>query len=112
FIVCVSEKGGQYGIAACDLSTGEFYATAVECSMPLLGDEVFAFSPAEIIGDHHLLSPLRDLLKQWNRQAMMSDWTNDGVVLPEAVRVVNEQGNELTEDVPSAALYCVKLLYI
>src|SRR5690606_35232179 len=55
FIVCVASADGRHGIAACDLSTGELHAAAVDDSADLLADEIDVYKPAEVIGDPDLM---------------------------------------------------------
>lgn len=55
YIVCVARADSRYGIAACDLSTGELHATGVEASAERLMDEIYVFKPAELIGEADLI---------------------------------------------------------
>ncbi|SDT55793.1 DNA mismatch repair protein MutS [Paenibacillaceae bacterium GAS479] len=59
YIVSVAAEGGQLALAACDLSTGELYATSFAGSAELLQDEINVYFPAEIVGDAGVLEQLR-----------------------------------------------------
>lgn len=48
YLACVAEERGVYGLAAVDLSTGEFVFTEVR-EWPLITDELARLSPAEIL---------------------------------------------------------------
>jgi DNA mismatch repair protein MutS len=58
YIACVAQADGRYGIAACDLSTGELHAAGVEASAELLLDEIYVYKPAELIGDADLIEEM------------------------------------------------------
>ena len=48
FLMCISYVADSYGLAVCDITTGEFYTTQVDTIRKLL-DEVYKYSPVEII---------------------------------------------------------------
>ncbi|WP_274650638.1 DNA mismatch repair protein MutS [Paenibacillus humicola] len=73
FIVAAAEADGAYGIAACDLSTGEMYATSFSSLLDLLTDEINVYRPAEIVGDAALLERLRPAAAGWNRPVLFTD---------------------------------------
>lgn len=50
FLVSVAYVGGLFGLSACDVSTGEFYATEVSDIGTLL-DEIHHYGPSEIIAN-------------------------------------------------------------
>ncbi len=54
YIMCISYLSGRYGIAAADVSTGDFYTTSVNDSKKLL-DEIMKYSPSEIICNESFL---------------------------------------------------------
>jgi DNA mismatch repair protein MutS len=62
FIACVAGDGGRYGLAVCDLSTGELHATAVEPAADRLVDELYVYKPAELIGEAALIDETARLL--------------------------------------------------
>ena len=51
YIMSVFKKGIHFGVAVCDISTGDFYATKIVESnnFPVLLDELAKYNPAEII---------------------------------------------------------------
>ncbi len=53
YILCITYLDGVFGLAACDISTGEFFVTQVS-RMENLYDEIYRFSPAEILSNQAL----------------------------------------------------------
>ena len=54
YIMSISKKGMYYGLAICDISTGDFYATQIklpENNFEKLLDEYARYSPAELVVD-------------------------------------------------------------
>lgn len=51
FIMAIFKKGLYFGIAVCDVSTGDFYATKIieNNNFSILLDEISKYNPAEII---------------------------------------------------------------
>ncbi|MEF3302955.1 DNA mismatch repair protein MutS [Paenibacillus sp. GYB003] len=74
FLVCVAASNGQYGLAACDLSTGELFVTATEPSLAQLIDEINVYSPSELIGQPELLRQLRSEKSGLLQGMLMTDW--------------------------------------
>lgn len=62
YIVSVAQEGGQFALAACDLTTGELYATSFTGGLELLQDEINVYVPAEIVGDAAVLDSLKQKL--------------------------------------------------
>jgi len=60
FIVAAAEQGGRFGLAACDLTTGELYATSFPVSKETLLNELNVYRPSEAVGDAASLARLRD----------------------------------------------------
>ena len=48
YIMSIAYVGGIYGVSTCDVSTGEFYLTELK-TKEQLEDELFKFTPAEVI---------------------------------------------------------------
>ncbi|MCZ8521463.1 MULTISPECIES: DNA mismatch repair protein MutS [Paenibacillus] len=65
YIVSVTGAGGGYALAACDISTGEFYVTRSDGSFELLLDELNAYSPSELLGAGPLLERIRGAAAAW-----------------------------------------------
>ena len=59
FVASVAQTDGEYGLALLDISTGDFYATAVE-GQATLRDEVSRFGPAEAIVGPRIADGLAD----------------------------------------------------
>ncbi|PYI55938.1 DNA mismatch repair protein MutS [Paenibacillus flagellatus] len=74
FLVCIASDDDRYGLAACDLSTGELFVTAIERSIEQLVDEINVYSPAELIGDPGVLSELRGSAAGWLSTKLFTDW--------------------------------------
>ncbi|MFC5700011.1 DNA mismatch repair protein MutS [Cohnella faecalis] len=51
FIVGVAERDGRYGVAACDLTTGELYVTSFAASAEAVKNILNVYRPAEAVGD-------------------------------------------------------------
>ncbi|MFD0711639.1 DNA mismatch repair protein MutS [Paenibacillus sp. GCM10027626] len=72
FIVSVAVGDEAYGVAACDLSTGELYVTSVVRSVDILLDEMNLYHPSEIVGDAALLQQLEPLAAGWSRPVLFT----------------------------------------
>jgi len=60
FVAALTADGGEYGLALLDVSTGDFYATAVS-SAAALRDEISRFDPQEaIVGPNAAADPFPD----------------------------------------------------
>ncbi|MUT67307.1 DNA mismatch repair protein MutS [Paenibacillus sp. NEAU-GSW1] len=69
--VAIAGQGQTMGLAACDLSTGEFYATSLPFNIDTLLDEINVYQPAEIVGDEVLLDKLGQHAV-WNRPVLLT----------------------------------------
>jgi len=49
YIMAVTDTGERYGLAFCDISTGEFQGTYIEKSLIQLDNEISKFSPTEVV---------------------------------------------------------------
>ena len=63
FIAALNKRGDAYGLAYCDLSTGEFRLTEVDSRGALL-DELARVSPSEILVPDHLPGEFQDITPQ------------------------------------------------
>ncbi|CAG7648425.1 DNA mismatch repair protein MutS [Paenibacillus allorhizosphaerae] len=72
YIAAVVLSGEAYGLAACDISTGELYVTRLDGSFELLLDELNVYSPSEILGSPALLEQIRSGSAAWLRSAVMT----------------------------------------
>jgi DNA mismatch repair protein MutS len=75
FIVCVTEADDRYGLAACDLSTGELLVTTMERSDELLLDELYVFKPAELIGDEALITSVLHVMPASAKPLRSEPWS-------------------------------------
>ncbi|REE57375.1 DNA mismatch repair protein MutS [Paenibacillus taihuensis] len=73
FIVAVSALDGVFGVAACDLTTGELYVTSFSASSESLYDEVNVYHPSEIVGDAAVIDLLRPMASTWNRPVLFTE---------------------------------------
>ncbi|TMV51959.1 DNA mismatch repair protein MutS [Paenibacillus mesophilus] len=74
FLACVTSAQGQYGLAACDLSTGELFVTATESLLEQLVDEINVYSPSELIGQPELLGLLQSKMAGWLPTKLLTGW--------------------------------------
>ncbi|WP_405079270.1 DNA mismatch repair protein MutS [Paenibacillus chitinolyticus] len=74
YIAAVAQVGGRYGFSACDVSTGELYATSLSDSFQMLIDELNAYAPAEIIGDGPLLDRVRNQIPLTAKSTVFTAW--------------------------------------
>ena len=63
YIMSVYKEGIYFGIAVCDISTGDFYATKIEeeNNFPILLDELAKYNPAEIIVNSFLYNSTEEI---------------------------------------------------
>ncbi|MFD2332018.1 DNA mismatch repair protein MutS [Cohnella sp. GCM10020058] len=67
FIVGAAEQDGRFGLAACDLTTGEMYVTSFAASAEAVKNELNVYRPAEAVGDERALSILDEASKASGR---------------------------------------------
>jgi len=63
FIAAITKRGDAFGLAYCDLSTGEFRLTELDSHAALV-DELARVSPSEILVPDHLLEEFKDISPQ------------------------------------------------
>ncbi|RXZ81893.1 DNA mismatch repair protein MutS [Paenibacillaceae bacterium] len=73
FISAVADSGADYGLAVCDLSTGELYVTSLTANAEMLNDEINVYRPAEIVGDQAPLRILQDGYAAWGSQVLITE---------------------------------------
>ena len=63
YIMSVFKRGIHFGIAVCDVSTGDFYATKIieNNNFPLLLDELAKYNPAEIVVNSMLYDSIEEI---------------------------------------------------
>ncbi|CAM3864964.1 DNA mismatch repair protein MutS [Cohnella lubricantis] len=60
FILGTAEADGRFGLAACDLTTGELYVTSFAASREAVRNELNVYRPAEAVGDAASLARLSE----------------------------------------------------
>ncbi|MEK8127057.1 DNA mismatch repair protein MutS [Paenibacillus filicis] len=73
YILAVRADEDGYGLAACDLSTGELYVTRLEGSYERLLDELNVYNPAEVLGEGALLEHIRSGSSAFLRTAALTE---------------------------------------
>ncbi|SEM82888.1 DNA mismatch repair protein MutS [Paenibacillus sp. OV219] len=73
FIVAAAIQDGVFGVAACDLTTGELYVTSFAATAESLYDEVNVYHPSELVGDAEALEMLRPAASTWNRPVLFTE---------------------------------------
>ncbi|MFF2887482.1 DNA mismatch repair protein MutS [Paenibacillus sp. NPDC057967] len=104
FIASVAAAGGMLGVAACDLSTGEFYVTSFPESPASMIDELNVYVPSEVVGDEALIRLLSGDAS-WGRQIPL---TERGAVSRE--RMAAQFGEEQLAGLQEARLKAVGVL--
>lgn len=64
YIMAVTDTGERYGLAFCDISTGEFQGTYIEKSLIQLDNEISKFSPTEVVVTDMAIS--EHIQSKWN----------------------------------------------
>ncbi len=59
FIVGAAARDGRFGLAACDLTTGEMYATSFEMTREAVKNALNVYKPAEAVGDEKAVAALQ-----------------------------------------------------
>ncbi|WP_159883387.1 DNA mismatch repair protein MutS [Paenibacillus puerhi] len=73
YILAVLADEAGYGLAACDLSTGELYVTRLTGSAERLLDELNVYNPSEILGESGLLEQIRSGTSAFLRTAVLTE---------------------------------------
>ncbi|MBW5448200.1 DNA mismatch repair protein MutS [Cohnella sp. CFH 77786] len=60
FIVGSAERGGRFGLAACDLTTGELYVTSFGTAREAVKNVLNVYKPVEAVGDEAALAMIRE----------------------------------------------------
>ena len=116
YLMCILYTSGIFGIAATDISTGDFYTTQVE-DVQTLCDEINRFAPAEIICNDALamsgadLTPFKE--KMNTAVTVLESWYIDEDRCTQAIRdhfhVKALEGLGIT-DMPAGTLACGAVL--
>ncbi|GAB7388342.1 DNA mismatch repair protein MutS [Bacillaceae bacterium] len=110
YLAAVYSDGLAYGLAACDLTTGEFYATAVEQGLEALLDELVPYSPSELIvaGEALAEEDVQRLKQQFS--CLLTCIAPDEWRAIDAQREVDEQFGEGKTDLSSLLLQTAGIL--
>ena len=101
YIMSVYKAGIYYGIAICDVSTGDFYATEIKenNNFSKLLDEISRYLPSEIIVNSMMFESKTDISKIKDRFNIYislekdSNFINEKDLLVNMYKVVDENGN-------------------
>ena len=65
YIMSIVKKGIYYGIAVCDVTTGDFYSTEIKenNNFPLVLDEIARYSPAELVVNSMMYDSTEEISK-------------------------------------------------
>ena len=65
YIMSIVKKGIYYGIAVCDVTTGDFYSTEIKenNNFPLVLDEIARYSPAELVVNNMMYDSTEEINK-------------------------------------------------
>jgi len=105
YVVALCQLGLECGLAACDLGTGELYATSQHASLAAMLDEASVYAPAEIVVPPELAEEVRRLTASWPKTPLVSEWGGRDPSLADTHFGAQETGR-LTE----SARQCVDLL--
>ncbi|TBL80187.1 DNA mismatch repair protein MutS [Paenibacillus thalictri] len=75
YIIAIAEQAGNFGLTACDISTGELHTTLLEGSLELLLDEINVYNPSEVLGSEQLLETIRGQAAAWMKGVSWTPWT-------------------------------------
>ncbi len=105
YVLCISDYAGRYGLAACDLTTGELSVTSLDHSADLVMDELYVYKPAELIGDESALESVMKLIPNGAKPLRIETWTSMDHSLFE-----EQFGMEQTEALDASAQRAVSLM--
>jgi DNA mismatch repair protein MutS len=78
YISCVAAGEDEFGLAICDLTTGELYVTQTAGAPETVADELAVYQPAELIGPLSSLTQISSSAKQVLPAVVISDWEKRG----------------------------------
>ncbi|MDO4301333.1 MAG: DNA mismatch repair protein MutS [Clostridia bacterium] len=117
YIMCIYKNGDGYGVASCDVSTGEFQVTAIPSDLDnKVIDEIARFNPSEIICSKEVevgeqISRVFDIkLNEYNQWAF--DYQNANICLCNHFKTLNLAGFGLENDRPCVSAAGALLEYL
>lgn len=72
YMVSIAFVQHEYGLSACDVSTGELLCTHLSGSLDHVLDEAVIYEPSEMIVEHALVEPLRALTSAWTKPPVIN----------------------------------------
>ena len=106
YIMSVYKKGIFFGIAICDVSTGDFYASQIDetNNFEKLLDEISRYNPAEIIANDLLFNTKQEISKIKERFQSYISFLSDekfekDIEKLNEYRIVNDKKEEITNDI-------------
>ncbi|MFD2673009.1 DNA mismatch repair protein MutS [Marinicrinis sediminis] len=97
YMVSITRCQHAYGLAACDVSTGELYSTWMEGSLEHVLDEAQIYQPAEMIVDEALLHNVQSRIRHWMKNPVVNGWTESGQERHKPEFLQEESWNGLNE---------------
>ncbi len=103
YIMSIFKSGIYFGVAICDISTGEFYATQINANnnFERLLDEISRFTPSEIIANSLLYSSLEEIGKIKERLGVYISEVNEETfsrktdILVENYEIITDKGEKI-----------------
>ncbi|WEK55799.1 MAG: DNA mismatch repair protein MutS [Candidatus Cohnella colombiensis] len=113
FIIGVAEQDGRFGVAACDLTTGELYVTSFPATVEYIKNVLNVYRPAEAVGDNHAIARINDEQRSVNRALLTTIIETDANVITDSTALLEQQfPNEDWSTHESAQLLAVEKLII
>ena len=111
FIMSIVKKGLFFGIAVCDVSTGDFFATQIteNNNFEKLLDEIARFTPAEIIANKMMVdsekevSQIKDRINVCVSNIEETAFSEETELLEKMYTFINETGKDLKENLFAVA---------
>ena len=102
YIMSIVKKGMYYGLAVCDISTGDFYSTEIKLSennFEKLLDEYARYTPSEIVINSEMATreqEIRIMKDRWNTFVTIKEdsiFSEDASLLEKLYTIVDENDN-------------------
>ena len=106
YIMSIMKKGIYYGLAVCDISTGDFYSTEIKLSennFEKLLDEYARYTPSEIVINIEMSKREQDInimKDRWNTFVTVREdsiFSEDSTLLEKLYTIVDENDNPKTD---------------
>ena len=111
FIMSIIKKGLFFGLAVCDVSTGDFYATQIteENNFEKLLDEIARYMPAEIITNKMMYNSEKEIARIKDRinvcisNSKEDDFSEETEILERLYTIENHTGKDLKDNLFAVA---------